>query len=102
MRYRHFRQRSTGLWLHAVVTISDGPFPVPPAVHGGEIAIGYGMAPDDVEVVEGDGPPPPVPGPTVTPLSPAPLLPREAARQRLLARDARAPVTPQAFHDLLL
>ena len=52
MRYRTFRQRSTGRWLNVLMTVDGDDFSVLAADHQNQIATGWGIAPVDLEVVD--------------------------------------------------
>ena len=73
MIYRNLRQISTGQWLNVLLTVDGPEFSVKASVHRDQIAEGWGLAPTDVGVVDGDtdartgtllpGPVPPAPVP---------------------------------------
>lgn len=51
--YRNFRLIATGVWLNVVMTVADGTFSVTPDVHRAEIALGFGLPAQQIEVVDG-------------------------------------------------
>ena len=52
MTYRNFRQRSTNRWLNVLMTVAGDEFSVPAADHQNQIAVGWGIAPTDIEVMD--------------------------------------------------
>ena len=105
MRHRVFRQRSSGRMFESVVTVSAGRiepavFSVSAETHAQNIADAYGIAVDDVEVIEGEGEAPPPPGPVLTPLVLAPT-PAEQAVRRLRAW-VRNPADPGPTRQVVL
>ena len=84
MRHRRFKRTDTGEWLDVVMTSTEKPgFSTPAAAHQQDVASGFGLALDLIEVVEAEGDPVAVVGAVPQPVPPE--TPQDAARKRLKA-----------------